>query len=234
MVSVGISRRRAVQPRAAPISSASAGIVNRAVRWVTAGARKPASKTPRRTEGSGSLGVNDGATDTSASTQTATPIVPRLQRATAWARAAYAPSMPTSAPSPAQTPITNTGCTPAICAVRAGCMVSGTTIAAPTAAATASPSRVPTVDGRRQRSRNRPPVTAPITADIIANQATQASCAVHWSRVVMSRTRVSRRTPSPYATPSWLAAARAPAPSVTASSLAQVRNAMPGTLRNVP
>jgi hypothetical protein len=41
-------------------------------------------------------------------------------------------------------PITRTGCTPAICAVRAGCMVSGTTSAAPAPAASATAITVPT------------------------------------------------------------------------------------------
>src|SRR4029450_2901848 len=50
----------------------------------------------------------------------------------------------------------------------------------------------------------------------------------------MSMTRVSRRMPRPYATPSWLAPARAPTPRVAISNLAQVRNAMPGRLRNRP
>jgi hypothetical protein len=88
MVSVGISRRRAVQPWAAPASRASAGIVNSAVRCVTAGERKPASNTPRRTDGRLSPGASDGATDTSAMIHTAKPTTVMFQRATRYASAA--------------------------------------------------------------------------------------------------------------------------------------------------
>ena len=104
----------------------------------------------------------------------------RLQRATARLRAAYAAKMPTAAPRPAQTPITKTGCTPSTWAVRAGCMVSGTTTAAPSAAATAATSSgagavaaLGTSAQQPARPARRPPRPA------IAIQATQASWATH-------------------------------------------------------
>ncbi len=182
IVSVGMSRRRAVQPSRAPITSARAGIVARAVRWVTAGDRKPASKTPSRTAGSGSLGASDGATEISATAHTAAPIAIRLQRATAWASAAHAANNPMSAPTPAQIAITTTGFTSATWAVRAGCMVSGTTTAAPIAAGKASANSAPTPGvgaNEDQRRSKAAPVRAPTTAASIGIQATHASWAVH-------------------------------------------------------
>jgi hypothetical protein len=108
--------------------------------------------------------------------------VSRLQRAIAWASAAHAANTPTRAPRPAQIAITTTGFTPSTWAVRAGCMVSGTTTAAPSAAEKASASSVPTpgsgANGAQRRSRPAP-TRAPSTAASIGIQATQASCAVH-------------------------------------------------------
>jgi len=114
--------------------------------------------------------------------------------------------MPAAAPSAAQIPITRTGWTPSTCVLRAGCMVSGTITAAPTAAATEVTSRVPAPDplGRWRRA-----AMPPTTAAVIANQATQANWAVQWSRKVISRARVSTTMPRPYASPSWLAPANA-------------------------
>jgi hypothetical protein len=102
--------------------------------------------------------------------------------------------MPAAAPSAAQMPITTTGCTPSTWVLRAGCMVSGTIAAEPMAAATAVTSRVPAPDplGRWRRA-----AMPPTTAADIANQATQANWAVQWSRMVMSRARVSDIMPRP-------------------------------------
>ena len=54
-------------------------------------------------------------------------------------------------------------------------MVSGTTSAAPTPAASDNAMCVATVTDPRQRSSSQPPASPPSTAAIIANQATQAS-----------------------------------------------------------
>jgi hypothetical protein len=194
MATVDSCRRRAIRPTATPAIRASAGMVNSEACSARPSGTKPASSTPSRTAGTCSPDRSDGATDTIANSQATALIVSRLQRAALRPRAAQAAKMPAAAPSTAQAPITKTASTPAICALRAGCMVSGTIAAAPRPAATPPISLVPAPAFEVRCDRAASP---PAAAAVSANHETQASWVVHTSRVVTSTTREKLSTPSP-------------------------------------
>ena len=131
-------------------------------------------------------------------------------------------------------PTAQTGSTEISSAARAGCMQSGATTVAPSAAAAAEGDQL-SADGGGQ------PVAAgetlgedgaghggvrrePAHPDELGRPLVDGAVPV--------KAPVSRTMPKPYATPSWPAPASTLTPSAVSSSLPQVRKAMSGTLRH--
>ncbi len=107
----------------------------------------------------------------------------------------------------------------------AGRITRGSTTSAPSAAASASPTRTANVGSTRLCRANHEPAYPPAMTATLVRNATQVSCACQGPGVGKSRSQ--RTMPSPYPMPSWPAPASTPAPTVTPSVFAQVRSPMP-------
>lgn len=186
----------------APASSATIGSRNSDSRWAASASSQVGSSTPSRTVRSGPLAPRDGSAESSASSQTAPATAATFQPSGGLSSTAMAAPAPTTAPRTAQMPTANTGSTEISSAARAGCMHSGATAVAPSAAAAPTARCRPVVAGTGPRRARRPASTAPATAAFAANQATHTSWAGHWLTVAPVKAPVSRTMPKPYATPS--------------------------------
>ena len=99
-------------------------------------------------------------------------------------------------------PTAQTGSIETSSAARAGCMQSGATTVAPSAAAPATASRRPVPASPPSRRARRSVSTAPTTAAFAANQPAQTSWAGHWLTVAPVKVPESRTMPKPKAMPS--------------------------------